>query len=454
MFNIENVHYLLITQTGKPYYVYHDSYKGLCLSTISTTAKWQTPVSIFNNAHKNFSCTFDYDSNIICLVQDDEGNILLGNITDAYTFTPVLSSKKPLVYNKHLFVIKTDDALNMFYVLKHNNQWLLSHQIYEDSKLSTPKAIDYIINNIHPYSAICDKNMNIYIFYELYDNNTSALGCKKYSYSLKQWGEFIPVCKSEEECQYPKAVCDSSNVIHLCYQKKLSKQYQLSYKQKAADKNIWSAEIAIYTSSIPFEQSSIIAYDKKIYIYWVRDENIFYCCSEDGGSTWNKPAKYIISNPREVVCFCYCSNIKSEHNKINACHIPGTPPPSVRLAFCDLPSVRNITSAEPTKILEQRLEEIENKYKNINESILKLSKQLSELEKEVTKATLRMSMQDTQYVSSKYMSSKIEALKNEIYKKIEEIKSMNNNTSNTGNIDNNIIKTYNDTIIKKDDQTT
>ena len=445
MFNIENIHYLLITQAGKPYYVFYDSYKGVCLSTISSAAKWQTPASIFNNAHKNFSCTFDSDGNIKVLVQDEEGNILLGTIAETSNFTPVLSSKKPLMYNKHLYIISSDDSINMFYVLKHNNQWLLSHQLYEDGKPSTPKAIDYIVNNMHPYSALCDKNMNIYVFYELYDNNTSVLGCKKYSSSIKQWGEFVPVCKSEEECQYPKAVCDSSNIIHLCYQKKLSRQYQLTYKQKAADKNIWSAEAPIYTSSIPFEQSSIIISDKKIIIYWVRDENIFYCSSEDGGLTWNKPSKYIISNPRDVVCFCYCTNMKSEQYKINSSHIPGTPPPSLRLAFCDMPALKNINSADTTKIFEQRLEEIENKQKSMNDSLLKIAKQISELEKEVTKNTLRMSMQETQYVSPKYMSSKLESLRAEIYKKIEELKTI-------GCINNkHDVRTQNENSIKKED---
>lgn len=432
MFNIENVHYLLVSSTGKPYYIFYDSYKGLCFSTISSTAKWQSPISILNNAHRNFSCTFDDNGNAMTIVQDDEGNILLGTIADTFKFTPVLSSKKPVVYNKHLSIVNTDNTLNMFYVLKHNNQWLLSHQLFEDGKPSTPKAIDYIVNNIHPYSTVCDSNTNIYVFYELYDNDTSILGYKKYSSILKKWGEFVPICRVEEECRYPKAACDSSNIIHLCYQKKLSKQYQLIYQQKAFDKNIWSLEIPVYTSTIPFEQSSLIVSDKKIIIYWVRDENIFYCSSEDGGSTWNKPAKYIISNPRDVVCFRYCTDTKSNRHTLAASHIPGTPPPSLKFAFLDLAEIKNINSADPAKILNQRLDDIENKQKFLNDSILKLTKQLSELEKEVTKTTLRISMPDAQYVSSKFLASKLETLRNEIYRKIEELK-------NTANISNDCI---------------
>lgn len=421
LYNSANKQYVFKQSSGKVWNFYHDNSLGLCYSTLTRKNTWTEPVSIQKNTHQSFYADIDSEDRFHILFQDGQGNIFYTLLEDDSIKTvPVLNSKTPTSYNKYLHLIPLNN-IHFFYILQHNNNTILAHQVLSEGAVSTPRVIDYVMNNSCPYCAICDKLNNVYVFYQSFDGKHLQIGYKKFIPLQKFWGEFIPITKFSGDCEFPRAIIDNNNVIHICCQRRSARHHELVYQQKVPDRNMWTNEVIIHSSAYPFESSSIVYINEAIIMYWVRDDIIYYSSSNDGGSTWSKPSRYNFPAGRQLFCLSYSTNTPSEAGKIAVRDIPGSFINGLRLAFyhdvLDRDSnlspdeLRNMI-VESLKLLKGSVEELKEADTGIREDISKLTLIQQSLEKELTKYSVKLNLIENEISQVKSISSRLEKYNN------------------------------------------
>lgn len=406
--------YILKESSGKVWNFFYDERLGLCYSLLTKRNTWTEPISLQKSMHPSFYVDIDYNDQLYILFQDKLGNILCSFFKkDEIKTLSVLNSKSPIAYNKHLLLIPAKSAIHIFFVIEYNSKMILSHQTFSGGAVSLPRPIDYVPNSEFPYSVVCDNTGNIYAFYQCSDGKHYQIGYKKYMASQKFWGEFTPVTRFNGESEFPRTIIDHKNIIHICYQRRSSKQYELVYQQKIPDKNIWTNEYVIYSSPFSFSGSSLAYINDNIYVFWVRENNIFYSNSNDDGSTWSKPVRYNALSGRQLLCLSYRTNNPYEKEKIISSDIPGNFINGFNLAFYQDPTgnMKNLSFDElknmivdSLKLLKNSIEDLKESDANKNDDIYKLKLSQQTLEKELSKYTIKMSLLEKEINKLKQMN--------------------------------------------------
>ena len=418
MYNSSNKQFIFRQSNGDIWNFYHDYRYGLCYNTLTKRNTWTNPVSLHKNAFQSFFVDMDLDDRFHIMFQDNLGNIHYSFMDkDSIKTVPVLNSKVPTAYNKHLFLIPFKNNIHFFYVLRQESSPIFAYQVLSDDRISNPKVIDYVSDNICPCSITADKNQSIYAFYQSTDGKHLQLGYKKYNMQRRLWNEFTPVTKHDADCEFPRVVTDNSGLIHLCYQRKTSKQYELFYQQKIPDKNIWSNEVAIHISSHSFEDSSIFWVNDNVIIYWVRDDIIYYCLGTQSGNVWEKPLRYSFPTTHKLLCMSYKSNNVYEIDKTAIKEIPGSFAGGLKFAFYQQPADRgeNLSAEELRALILDSLKLLKDGFQDLKESNISLREDLNkyinrqkELEKEIVKYTVKVDSFVTDLNHTKALNGKLE----------------------------------------------
>lgn len=430
MYSSESRQYIFKQSAGKMWNFYHDNKQGLIYSIMTKRNTWTDPAVLQKDTYKSFFADIDYEDSFHILFQDNKGNISYSLVDNGSAITvPVLKSKAPAVYNKHLHLIPFKKSnVHFFYTLQHNESMILGHQILAGGKLGNPRVVDYVSGNSCPYSVVCDKSSGIYAFYQLSDGKHLQLGYKKYLPAQKNWTEFTSITSHSDDCEFPRALADGKNIIHLCYQRRVSKQYELVYQQKIPDKNIWTNDVIIHTSAYPFHEASILCINETMIIYWIRDDIIYYSSSNDSGSTWSKPTRYGFPYVRQLVCMSYKTNSPYENEKVIVRDIPGSFVNGLKMAFYQdaAGGDNNLTAdelknmiVESLKLLKGSVEELKESDISLKAEILDLRTSQEQLEKEVTKYSLKLNLAENQINQAKSINSRFESLKGDM----DEVKS-------------------------------
>lgn len=433
MYNPDNRQYLFRDSTGRIFNLYHEEKRGLCFSSLTKKNYWSDPVILSKDCMKPISADMDQDDTAHIFFQDKHGNLLYNRVPDPFQQSvPVLNSKSQSAYNKHINVISMKNVLHLFYVLQHNEERLLAHQTFSDGKPGTPRVVDYVTDTPIPYAVCCDKSGSIFAFYQSSDGKHYQLGYKRLAPTQKSWSEFIPVTNRPGDAELPVILSDNTSIIHMCYQYRSSRQYELIYRQKVPDKNMWSNESVIHSSSYPFDTASILYTSAGLYIFWVRDDTIFYSASTDKGSTWSKAAKYNFSAARQLVCLAYKSNHPSEYEKIITRHIPGSFINGVKFAFYQIPPDNISMSADELKnmivdslkMLNASVDELKEADGEIRDSLSKLELSQQSMEKEQVKCSLKLSLMEEELLRLKQMNMRMESLTATLRDMTQAIKSL------------------------------
>ncbi|HEY9059955.1 MAG TPA: hypothetical protein VIO64_05545 [Pseudobacteroides sp.] len=408
MYNSKNKQYVFKQSTGSVWNFFSDERKGICYSILSKRNTWSEPVIVHKDFLPPFYIDMDFEDNFHVLFQDKQGNIFYTFLDKSNVKTvQVLKSNIPSVYNKYLQLTATRNNINIFFIVDHNNSHILAHQTISGKVINPPKVIDYIFKNEHPYSILTDKSGSIYVFYQVSDGKYIQIGFKKYTPSQKTWGEFTSVTRYNGDCQFPKAVIDNKDIISIVYQRKTEKNIELVYQQKVPERNMWSVETVIHSSSYSFNNSSIVLSNGNINVFWIRDDNINFSMSSDLGKSWGKPSKYSFPVSKQLLCFSFKSNNPYECDKVYAKEIPGSYLNGYRLAFYQEGSNNTSISTDELKsmiidgmhLLKGNVEDliesdnsikdsisrIDNMYKNIHKELIKQSVKISYLEGEIAK---------------------------------------------------------------------
>lgn len=419
VYSVRKKQFIFKQTSGKVWSFFQDNKQSLCYSTLTKRNNWSEPVTVQRDLSHTFYVDMDYEDRFHILFQEKQGNIFYTLIDNGNINTiPVLNSKSPSVYDKHLSLIPVKKSIHVFFIINHDNEAILAHQSLAGGKVSAPKVIDYVYKNDYPYSVVCDKSGNIYLFYQVSDGKYSQLGFKKYIASQKNWGEFTPVTMFNGNCEFPRTVIDSNDIIHICYQRQTDKYYELVYQQKLPDRNLWTGETVIHSSQYTFTDSSVGLVNNKIIVYWVRDDIIYFSNSTDNSISWSKPARYNFVTGRQLVNVKYKSNDPIENERIIVKDIPGNFINGFKLAFYQESLNVNSLSAddlknillEGFKTLKGNVEELEESNIVLKESMTNLEIAQQNLNKELVKYSVRMSLLESELNRLKSICSRFETL--------------------------------------------
>jgi len=403
MYSRYNRQYILKMSSGSIWNIYYNQRSELYASMLSGSNTWSSPVKITDNAHEAFCACIDEDDRITVLFQDMEGNMFRSVLEQDFADTmPVLKSRQKSLYDKQFQLIPLKGQVHVLFTVQHNDSRILSHQVLTDKSLpGTPAVIDYVPSGSSPFAAVVDRQKNIFVFYQLPMGNSFQMGYKKYVHSKGLWSEFTPVTAYNRGCEFPSAAVDGSGTIHLCYQRRPSRQFELVYQQKFPDKNLWTKELVIHSSAYSFENSSLMCIGSEIIVFWVRDGIIYYTVSKDGGSSWKKPSKYDFPAGRQLMCVAYRTNEPYEKNRVYINDIPGTYLNGIRLAFYQAVG-KGIASAsedelkiiitEKLSILENSIDQLIQTGERLNEEVLRLKDTQEKIEREIVKYGVRLGM--------------------------------------------------------------
>jgi len=429
MYSSNSKYYVFKKSTNKTIALTYGEKSGICYSNLTKKNTWTTPVSIEKQAREPFSACMDTKDIIHIIYQDSHGNIFYIQLDEASIFSlPMLGSKYPSPYNKFFNILAVKNNIHCFYVLLHNNKYLLTHQVISNKEVKNPQALGYINKNNLPYAVHSSRSGDIYVFYQNaltsdLQQQASAfqIGCRKYSLVNQRWEEFIPISPSDLSLNaqlkfdYPSIIIDNADIIHITYQKFVADRYELVYRQKPVGDANWSTETVIHTSLNSFEDSSIICINDKIIIFWVRNDTIYYSYSADRGNTWSKPNRYNFPVGRQLSCICYQTNDFYEVNRIITNEIPGSFINGLKLAFCDDMLSSEVTDAnkdgfrnvisDNLKVLHNTLDELIEVNNNIKTDIKRLKLFNTNILREIDKIYIKLNYLENQ-IKQKRMEQK------------------------------------------------
>ena len=306
MFNLQNRQFVFRQPNGEVRSIFCDQRQNLCFNTLTRRGIWSSAAVLHKNVYQSFYADIYQDETCHILFQDNNGNIIYSRLDgQSLKSVTVLNSKVPTAYDKQFCIVPFKNQIYLFYVLQHDNSFMLAYQLLANSRMGTPKIVDYVSGSSVPCSIIYDSNENIYAFYQSYDGKYLQLGFKKFNTAQKHWSDFMPITKYQGNCEYPHALIDSIGIIHLCYQRRTPKLFEMVYQRKDPDKNLWSPEIVVHSSVHSFEKASILQAENRLVIFWVREDVIYYSDSSFTGEGWSKPSRYSNQYGRSLQCISY-----------------------------------------------------------------------------------------------------------------------------------------------------
>ncbi|MGE5613057.1 MAG: hypothetical protein ACM3XR_01505 [Bacillota bacterium] len=449
MFNLINKQFIFRQSGGEMCSFFHDEMQNLCLKVMSARGAWSNAIVLHKNVYRGFYAEMDRDNVYHLLLQDNNGNIYYSRLDgQSLKTTPVLKSRIPSAYDKHLFIAPLKNNILLFYVLQHDNSFMLAYQVFGSTGMETPKVVDYVSGSSLPCSIVYDPDDNLYAFYQSYDGKYLQLGYKKFNTASRYWSDFTLVTKYAGNCEYPHAIIDTGGTIHLCYQRRSQRLFEMVYQQKAPGRNLWSAETIIHSSVHSFDNASILQIRDRIVIYWVRDDVIYYnsCLLRGGG--WGKPSRYETQFGRQLQCICYKSNsprdnwideagsMKPGSFSLSPGIFPGSTAYGLKLAFINTDALGDISALSPQpfspgsghadgaaslhgnsgSIVHDAFRQMQGSIAEIRESLSGVKKEISrlanvymELAKEVDKYGIRLNIVENRLKQAEKTGSAVRA---------------------------------------------
>lgn len=403
MYNYKEKRYIFTNTAKKTYTFYYDENLGLCYNTLNKYNSWNPPISLQKNIHPFFYIDMDFNDMFHIIFQDKHGNLYYSFMENSKISTvALLKSKFYAYYNKYPFLIKINSAVYFFFIIHHNDKLMLSYQLFSDNKVTTPKVIDYVPEVQIPYKAIYNNQNSIYIFYQNTCENFLQIGYKEYYLTTKKWTDYNPVTNQNSNAEFPRIILDNKNILHLIYQRKIDKQFDLVYKHKVSSKSIWSDEKVFCSSSSNFLNSSISLVNKILFAYWLRENNIYFRYSKDSGTNWSPTSKNSLSNKKHIFCAEYKTNNPSETKKTCAQEIPANYNNGFNIAFLNNYNDfedGNISNKDSKKIdtdtfstLKENIEDLKKNNHLLKEEIKSLKNSLKTMGIEITKNQVRISL--------------------------------------------------------------
>ena len=434
MYNTNRRQYILKTSSGQYFNMYYKPYTGICLGRQTDSGTWTSPTLVLKNALPGFSTCLDTEDNIHMLCQDEKSNILYGsNTNNEWHFQTILKNKGEEIYDKHPLVYCHGTNLYFFYIIESSGKRLLYCQEYRTDDLYAPRVVDYVKKHSKIFTAICEAQDILYIFYNKPSEKGDIIGYRILHPTEGTFDDFLELkdgkglsdgqvlsisavwtghsspqaagLRGPEECPQSEErghssgkgerlreseECPLLKSFHLCMQKATTQKYELAYTKISYKKENCIYDTILASSPYPFTNSSLFNIGKRLIAYWVREDSIYYCISADSGSTWSKPEKYNALAGQTFFCMRIISNVPGDNKSLGGADLPASISDGFRPAF--LNDFKD--GKEDNEDMEDFKTSIFNTLKIISNSIEEINKAIRDTENTIKNLEIKMQHYD------------------------------------------------------------
>ncbi len=305
----------------KPNYFWHFFYKedvGICYRQM-IQSKWKRYEILYKDGQADFDISIvDNDIHIGC--QNNLGDIiyLVYNKKLWQKFT-ILKSKSKSPYPKYFKLVNIKGKLNVFYIIKHENQNLLVHHVLNKNTNEPPNVLDYVSKSSQIFKVCKDKSNNIYVSYT---NASDQVQYKFYQESEDKWQNCFFNLSEDFENMESNFLIDGNDNIHFILLKEPANQgQQLIYSRKSLkDFSLNNMGMEIETIIENIKSSALetktflplLLNNNTLWIIWEDNKEIFYRSSNNNGNDWHTPKKLSINKHYKPILF----NLRGFNNNI------------------------------------------------------------------------------------------------------------------------------------------
>ena len=148
------------------------------------------------------------ENGVLYAMTQSKGNLYVSAYNGVWSSECVLESTKIENYNRSITLISNNNWLCAFYILKHDEKFLLVHQIF--GSRTNPDVICESVNEIN-FCIVKDTNRNIHIAY----TNGETLQTAVYVWKAKRWENRTTVMTLEENVSHISMCLDEKNNKHI-----------------------------------------------------------------------------------------------------------------------------------------------------------------------------------------------------------------------------------------------
>jgi hypothetical protein len=409
MYNINRRQYILKMSSGRYINIFFKPNAGLCCSELTANNAWTSPSIILKNALPGFSACLDTSDNIHLLCQDENSNLVYIRYKDGSWLSKLISRSK----NEKLpCILNPGKKVYLFYVVETSEKNLLVCQTFSEGYLTFPKPIGYVRRSSKPYTIVNGKSGTVHLFYPSPMENT--LCCKTLNADTDEWSDpvNINIGMNLSRTQILSVFRDQTGDFHLSLQETNVHKYELIYLRIPAGQETPYNEAVLSSSPYNFLNSSLLVLNKKIIIYWVREDNIIYCVSVDNGNSWSKPEKLGSFNIQLFHCTRFYSNdpknnIDTINNDIPAMFSDGFQPAFINEFKANDVEIFETADYSTVKIIAN-IEEINRMANKTDNAIKKLEDKIHIFTSNYNKFIIGQLQNDNDIV---ILNSKLELLK-------------------------------------------
>ncbi len=343
-------------------------------------------------------CVLSSEDCIHIICQDRGGNILyLFHNGSTWHKAVLLENKSSAPYPKHFKLIPIGNFLNLFYVIRYQERYMLVHQILTDEQ-RPPTVVDYIQPSSLPF--LCNlAGTDITVTYQ---NEGGICGSRLFRWSQKVFSPFRPI-PLENLSRITDILPEEGSRTRYAALKKQGGITNLIYFEK--NRNDTFTESVTVSLDCPDSSCPIVCRDaEKLYLVWQEGGTVMSSHSEDDGLKWSKPIRYMKGSGTTPTCYIIEDSTTTRKNygyekDGNPVFYVGTPlsePKKTPASPEFLPEgydVENfartmgatLPDAPPEKdpfsdLLKQELSQVKSQFLSLRKSVTELTERVSLLE--------------------------------------------------------------------------
>lgn len=328
MYNPEQKQVILKNSLGVSYHVFFEPGRGLCVRMLGDSGIWSRGYMLSNHAVNDFSVILDREDIFHFAFQSTDGQILYGHGRHGQIeIQPVLTSRDTTPWMKHVSLLRHDDRILLFYMVRYQKKYLLSMQTIKDNSFLKPSAIDYVDGPGNNYRVVIDQRGNCHLFYTSNESAVKRLVHRLYNDSTGIFSAPGKIISTEQDLSLSSVVV-SENHIHLLYCLSSENLYQVFCKAMDTE-----ATVCLYKGSSPPGHTGLLYHHGILRYYRVSADCIYTKTSSDSGERWTDEALYPFGTGASLTCFTYFTNLPMERTELFCREIPGNFSKGYQLAF-------------------------------------------------------------------------------------------------------------------------
>ncbi len=335
MYDPEQKQFILKNSLGVSYHVYHENGRGLCVRMLGERRIWSRGYVLSDQAVNDFFVTLDKDDIFHFIFQSIDGRILYGHGRHGQMeVQPVLTSKDPTPWPKHVSMLICGNIFLFFYTVKYQNRYLLSVQTLREGCLSNPSVIDYVDSPDIRYAPISGNSGKCHLIYTNRENSQSRILHRVIQDDFSIFNAPRKIYTTDGDITNLSAIWPDGGHIHLLFQVSDENSFDVMYKNLSLDKSPEN----LYSSKSSPGYTGLVYSGGVINFFRITGEGIHGRISRNDGKSWSDEAAYPFGNTSSLTCFRYHTNIKKERLEFCSDELPGTFSHGYQMAFLNNPS--------------------------------------------------------------------------------------------------------------------